>query len=89
MKPFARSVGHWAKSPPESKEWRNFYNRFTELIFHHQEDKNEVGTMARSLIRQLESLWLFLDIVEVEPTNNQAERTLRYGVLWQKRSKGT
>jgi transposase len=80
---------HWAKSPPDSEEWRSFYNRFTELIFQHQEDKNEIGTMARSLIRQLESLWLFLDIVEVEPTNNHAERTLRYGVLWRKRSKGT
>jgi transposase len=45
--------------------------------------------MARSLIRQIESLWLFLDIVEVEPTNNLAERTLRFGVLWRKRSKGT
>jgi transposase len=80
---------HWAKSPPDSEEWRSFYNRFTDLIFQHQEDKNEIGTMARSLIRQLESLWLFLDIVEVEPTNNHAERTLRYGVLWRKRSKGT
>jgi len=59
-----------------------------ELIFEHQKDKDEVGTMARSLIRQVESLWLFLDIVEVDPTNNHAERTLRYGVIWRKRSKG-
>ncbi len=80
---------HWAKSPPDNKEWREFYERFTGLIFDHQDDDGEVGTLARSLIRQLESLWLFLDIVEVEPTNNYAERTLRYGVLWRKRSKGT
>ena len=26
---------------------------------------------------------------EVEPTNNRAERMLRFGVLWRKRSKGT
>jgi len=47
--------------------------------------------MVRSLIRQIESLWLFLDIAEVEPTNNLAGRgrVLRYGVLWRKRSKGT
>ena len=32
---------------------------------------------------------VFLDIVEVEPTNNLAVRMLRYGVLWRKRSKGT
>ncbi len=80
---------HWAKSPPNNKEWREFYERFTGLIFDHQDDDGEVGTLARSLIRQLESLWLFLDIVDVEPTNNYAERTLRYGVLWRKRSKGT
>lgn len=80
---------HWAKSPPNNKEWRAFYQRFMDLIFGHQEHKGEVGTMARSLIRQIESLWLFLDIVEIEPTNNLAERTLRFGVLWRKRSKGT
>ncbi|MCG8638230.1 MAG: transposase [Desulfobacterales bacterium] len=59
------------------------------MIFNHQEDKGEIGTLSRSLIRQIESLWVFLDIVEVEPTNNIAERVLRYGVLWRKRSKGT
>jgi transposase len=46
-----------------------------------KKNQGEVGTMARSLIRQVESLWLFLDIVEVDPTNNHAERTLRYGVI--------
>ncbi len=45
--------------------------------------------MARSLIRQIESLWIFLDIEGVEPTNNIAQRILRYGVLWRKRSKDT
>jgi len=45
--------------------------------------------MARSLIRQIESLCLFLDIVEVEQTNNLAERVLRCGVLWRERSKGS
>ncbi|MFH2050263.1 MAG: IS66 family transposase [bacterium] len=80
---------HFAKEFPGSQEWQTWYQRFTDLIFDHQEHKGEVGTLARSLIRQIESLWLFLDIVEVEPTNNFAERMLRYGVLWRKRSKGT
>ncbi|MCP4022948.1 MAG: transposase [Desulfobacteraceae bacterium] len=62
-------------------EWRAFYQRFADLIFDHQEHKGEVGTLTRSFIRQIESLWLFLDIVELEPTNNLAERVLRYGVL--------
>ena len=80
---------HWAKVFPDDQEWRDFYQRFTDSIFAHQKHKGGVGTLARSLIRQIESLWLFLDIVEVEPTNNLAERTLRFGVLWRKRSKGT
>jgi len=65
---------HWAKVFPDDHEWRDFYQRFTDLIFDHQYHKGEIGTMAHSLIRQIESLWLFLDIVEVEPTNNLAER---------------
>lgn len=80
---------HWAKEFPGGREWRIWYQRFTDLIFEHQGHKGEIGTLSRSLIRQIESLWLFLDIVEVEPTNNLAERVLRYGVLWRKRSKGT
>ncbi len=80
---------HWAKEVPDGQEWRHFYKRFTDLIFHHQTSEGEVGTLARSLIRQIESLWLFLDIEGIEPTNNIAERALRYGVLWKKRSKGT
>jgi len=80
---------HWAKEFPDDQEWRDFYQRFTVLIFDHQTSKGEVGTMARSLIRQIESLWVFLDIEEIEPTNNKAERALRYGVLWRKRRKGT
>ena len=93
---FGRQIGkdlqllcHWAKKPPDEKQWREFYQRFTDLIIGHQQHKGEVGTLARSLIKQIESLWVFLDIVEVDPTNNLAERTLRFGVLWRKRSKGT
>ena len=37
----------------------------------------------------MDSLWVFLAQHGVEPTNNRAERALRYGVLWRKRSLGT
>ena len=84
-----RLLCHWAKDFPDHPEWRDWYQRFTTLIFDHKAHKGEVGTLSRSLIRQIESLWLFLDIVDLEPTNNLAERALRYGVLWRKRSKGT
>ena len=80
---------HWAKAPPDEDQWGEFYQRFIDLIFDHHQLKNEAGTLARSLIRQIDSLWVFLEVSGVEPTNNRAERTLRFGVLWRKRSKGT
>ena len=40
------------------------------------------------LLRELDSLWVFLAQPGVEPTNNRAEWALRFGVLWRKRSHG-
>jgi len=80
---------HWAKAPPDEKPWRDFYQRFIDLIFDHHQEEGEAGTLARSLIRQIDSLWVFLEVSGVDPTNNHAERMLRFGVLWRKRSKGT
>jgi hypothetical protein len=37
----------------------------------------------------MDSLWIFLAHYGVEPTNDRAERALRSGVLWRKRSLGT
>lgn len=56
--------------------------------------------LVRRLLRELDSLWLFLAVAgpvrcllshraAVDPTNNRAERVLRFGVLWRKRSQGT
>ena len=70
-------------------QWYEFYQRFIDLVFDHHQQQNEAGVLARSLIRQIDSLWVFLEVGGVEPTNNHAERTLRFGVLWRKRSKGT
>ena len=43
---------------------------------------------ARHLLKHFESLWTFARVEGVEPTNNHAERELRRGVLWRKRSFG-
>ena len=80
---------HWAKAPPDHNQWNEFYQRFIDLIFDHHQLKNDSGSLARSLIKQIDSLWVFLEVSGVEPTNNRAERMLRFGVLWRKRSKGT
>jgi transposase len=50
---------------------------------------DDAGRFARRLLREMDSLWVFLVQHGVEPTNNRAERALRFGVLWRKRSQGT
>ena len=78
-----------AKAPPTSKEWHNFYIRLIDLITEYQNRHNDAGKFARRLSRELNSLWTFLLFDDVEPTNNQSERALRFGVLWRIRSYGT
>ena len=45
--------------------------------------------MTRRLQREMASLWVFLCEHGVEPTNNRAERALRFAVMWRKGSSGT
>ena len=57
------------------------------ILFEGADD--DAGQLARSIAREMESLWVFLEENGVEPTNNRAERALRFAVLWRKRSNGT
>jgi transposase len=66
----------------------NFYKRFLLLLMLHDEKENEADQLARSLASEMDSLWVFLDENGVEPTNNRAERALRFGVIWRKRCFG-
>ena len=59
------------------------------LIDQYHDRPDEAGRFARRLLREVDSLWVFLVQHGVEPTNNRAERALRFGVLWRKRSQGT
>ena len=45
--------------------------------------------MAAEMLRHRESLWRFLEDERIPPTNNLAERLLRYAVIWRKLSFGT
>ena len=44
---------------------------------------------CRKLLKQECSLWTFVGVAGIEPTNNAAERVLRHAVLWRKSSGGT
>lgn len=84
-----RLLCHWAKAPPTIDEELAFYKRFTDLVFEYSDRKDDAGKFARLLFKEIYSLGVFLDEKDVEPTNNRAERALRFPVLWRKRSKGT
>jgi transposase len=44
---------------------------------------------CKELLGHEEWLWTFVEVEGVEPTNNEAERSERHGVLWRKVSGGT
>jgi transposase len=76
---------HMAKAPPSIKEWNDFYERLV-LIFRLNSDcQDEAGKLVRHLMREIDSLWTFLDAQGVEPTNNVGERSLRFLVPHQVR----
>ena len=80
---------HMATAPPTGGEWRAWYARLCKWIDQYHDRADEAGRFARRLLREMDSLWVFLVQHGVEPTNNRAERALRFGVLWRKRSHGT
>jgi transposase len=80
---------HMAHEPPTGGQWQAWYARFCRLLDRYQERADDAGRLARRLVREMTSLWVFLREHIVEPTNNRAERGLRFGVMWRKTSHGT
>lgn len=44
---------------------------------------------CRDVLKHQDALWTFVDVPNIEPTNNAAERALRAAVIWRKTSLGT
>ncbi len=65
---------HMATAPPTGGEWRAWYARLCKLIDQSHDRTDEAGRFARRLLREIDSLWVFLAQHGVEPTNNRAER---------------
>jgi transposase len=84
-----QTLCHMAKAPPTIGQWGTWYARFCRLISRYHECQDDAGRLARRLQREMASLWIFLREHGVEPTNNRAERALRFAVLWRKCSSGT
>lgn len=78
-----------ANAPPTKSEWRSFYARLWRLIALYRDSDSEAGTFVRHIENEMDSLFTFLTQEGVDPTNNFAERMIRFAVLWRKRSQGT
>jgi len=79
----------WAHAPPTKGDASMWFARLTHLIKTHRDRKDEAGRFARHLERELGHLWIFLLEEGVEATNNRAERSIRFAVLWRKMMQGT
>lgn len=89
MEAFLRKLVGFAHARPSPKTWNDFYAHLLFTLKLFEPEKDDAGRLARQILRELDAMWVFLDRPGVEPTNNRAERALRFGVLWRKRSLGT
>jgi transposase len=80
---------HWAHTPPTAGAVQTWYARLLHLLNQYRARKDEAGKLARTLERELGALWSFVVEEGVDPTNNRAERALRFAVLWRKLMQGT
>ncbi len=79
----------WAHAPPTRGDVATWYARMCHLIDGHRDRKDEAGTFARHLDAEMGHLWVFLLEQGVHPTNNRAERALRFAVLWRRMMQGS
>lgn len=84
-----RRLTHWAHAPPTQGEVQTWYARLIHLIDRFGPRKDEAGRFARLVELEMGHLWVFLLEDGVDPTNNRAERALRFAVLWRKMMHGS
>ena len=80
---------HWATAPPTAGDVQTWYARMVRLLNHYRARPDEAGTFARTLEREMGALWTFVVEAGVEPTNNRAERALRFAGLWRRMMHGS
>jgi transposase len=84
-----RQLVRFSHKPPSQKKWTDCYSRLILFILLFEGADDDAGKLARRLSREMDHLFTFLEEENVDPTNNRAERAIRFGVLWRKRSMGT
>ncbi len=88
MAPGCLQEFQWCDAMFEGRAGVNFCTA-TSRASGHRQRRDEAGTFARTLEREMGALWTFVVEEGVAPTNNRAERALRFAVLWRKMMHGT
>jgi hypothetical protein len=68
---------------------RSAFKSQLELGLTLQPKDKKLTRFCRQLLKHEVRLWVFVNVLDVEPTNNAAERALRPAVIWRKTSFGT
>jgi transposase len=75
--------------PERAKRMRPVQAKLARLLRHTRDSGHwKAAGLGRDLLRHWKSLFTFVSVAGVEPTNNAAERAIRPAVLWRKRSFG-
>ena len=51
---------HWATAPPTAGDVQTWYARMVHLLGQHRQRRDEAGTFARTLEREMGALWTFV-----------------------------
>lgn len=92
-----RLFHNWHRVRDGTLDWERFGNRMVRLrreVRQALEDGSKCGCAKTSatcfeILKVEEGLWTFARVKGIEPTNNAAERALRFAVIWRRISGGT
>jgi transposase len=87
----------WHRVRDGTLDWETFGKRMVRLrreVRRALEEGSKCGCAKTSatcfeILKVEEGLWTFARVVGIEPTNNAAERALRFAVIWRRISGGT
>ena len=80
---------HWAQAPPTAGAVQTWYARMVPLLNQSRTRQDDAGTLARTLEREMASLWTFVGEEGGDPTTHRADRALRFAVLWRRMMHGS
>jgi len=92
-----RLFHHWHRVRDGTLDWETFGRRMAALrreVRHALEEGSQCGCATTAgtcleILKVEEGLWTFARVRGLDPTNNAAERALRFAVIWRRISGGT